>query len=87
MLFELNSNTLNNDIAIQLPIEFFSVKNMEPSWLLLTPMSLNPNRPTLETKETKTQRELYIVSDEMKNTLEHFGKNNRTTKRRQLQQN
>ena len=47
---------------------------MEDSWLLSTPMSLNANRPTLETKETKTQRELFIVIDEMKNSLEHFGK-------------
>ena len=29
---------------------------MEDSWLLLTPMSLNANTPTLETEETKTQR-------------------------------
>ena len=37
-------------------------------------MSLNANTPTLETKETKTQRELFIVIDEMANTLEHFRK-------------
>ena len=37
-------------------------------------MSLNANTPTLETKETKTQRELFIVIDGMTNTLEHFGK-------------
>ena len=37
-------------------------------------MSLNANTPTLETKETKTQRELFIITDEMTNTLEHFGK-------------
>ena len=37
-------------------------------------MSLNANTPTLETKETKTQRELFIVIDKMTNTLEHFGK-------------
>ena len=37
-------------------------------------MSLNANAPTLETKETKTQRELYIVIKEFSNTLEHFGK-------------
>ena len=37
-------------------------------------MSLNANTPTLETKETKTQRELFTVIDEMTNTLEHFGK-------------
>ena len=43
-------------------------------------MSLNANTPTLGTKETKTQRELYIVINEMTNTLEHFGKkwNNKT---------
>ena len=45
---------------------------MEDSWLLSTPMSLNANMPTLETKERKTQRELFTVTDEM--TLEHFGK-------------
>ena len=38
-------------------------------------MSLNANTPTMETKETKTQRGLYIVIDEMANTLEYFGKN------------
>ena len=37
-------------------------------------MSLNANTPTLETKETKTQRELFIVVDQMPNTLEHFAK-------------
>ena len=47
---------------------------MEDSWLLSTLMSLNANTPTLETKETKTQREVFIVIDEMPNTLEHFGK-------------
>ena len=49
---------------------------MDDSWILLTVMfmSLNANTPTLETKETKTQRELYIVIDEMTNTLEYFGK-------------
>ena len=47
---------------------------MEDSWLLSTPMSLNPNKPTLETKETKTQRELFIVIDKITNTLERFGK-------------
>ena len=47
---------------------------MEDSWLLPTPMPLNANTPTLETKETKTQRELFIVIDEMTNSLEHFGK-------------
>ena len=59
---------------MQLTIEFFRVKNMEDSWLLSTPMRLNANTPTLETKETKTQRELYIVINEMTNILEHFGK-------------
>ena len=50
---------------------------MDDSWLLLTVMfmSLNANTPTMETKETKTQRGLYIVIDEMANTLEYFGKN------------
>ena len=47
---------------------------MEESWLLSTPMSLNANTLTLETKEMKTQRELFIVIDEMTNTLEHSGK-------------
>ena len=37
-------------------------------------MLLNASTPTLETKETITQRELHIVIDEMANTLEHFGK-------------
>ena len=45
---------------------------MEDSWLLSTPIPLNANTPTLETKETKTQRELYIVINEMTNILEHF---------------
>ena len=53
-------------------MSFFRGKNMEDGWLLSTPMSLNANRPTLETKERKTQRELFIVIDEM--TLEHIGK-------------
>ena len=47
---------------------------MQDSWLLSTSMSLNTNMPTLETTETKTQRELSIIIDEMRNTLEHFGK-------------
>ena len=37
-------------------------------------MPVNANTLTLETKETKTQRELYVVINEMTNTLEHFGK-------------
>ena len=45
---------------------------MEDSWLLSTPMSPHANTPTLETKETKTQKELYTVINEMTNTLEHF---------------
>ena len=53
---------------------------MEDSWLLSTPMPLNANMPTLETKETKTQRESYIVIDEMTNTLEHFGKKKQNNK-------
>ena len=47
---------------------------MEDSRLLSTPMLLNVNTPTLEMKETKTQRELFIVIDEITNTPEHFGK-------------
>ena len=47
---------------------------MKGSWLLSTPISLIANTPTLETKEMKIQRELFIVIDEMTNTLEHFGK-------------
>ena len=47
---------------------------MENSWLLSTTMSLNAKTPTLETKEMKTQTELFIVIDEMTNTLKHFGK-------------
>ena len=35
---------------------------------------VNANTPTLKTRETKTQRELDIVTDEMTNTLEHFEK-------------
>ena len=37
-------------------------------------VNANVNTPTLETKETKTQRELFIVIHEMTNTVEHFGK-------------
>ena len=37
-------------------------------------MPPNANTPILETKETKTQKELYIVIIEMTNTLEHFEK-------------
>ena len=59
---------------------------VENSWLLSTPMLRNTNTPILEIQETKTQRELFIVIDEMANILEHFWKV-RTTKRRQLQQN
>ena len=47
---------------------------MEDSWLLSIPMPPNANTPILETKETKTQKELYIVIIEMTNTLEHFEK-------------
>ena len=42
---------------------------MEDSWLLSTPMPQNADTPTLEIKETKTQKELYIVINEMTNTL------------------
>ena len=61
-------------MVIQLSIEFFRVKNMEGRWLLSTPISLNANTPTLETEETKTQTDLFIVIDEITNTLKHFGK-------------
>ena len=54
---------------------------MKDSWLLSTPMLLNAN--ILEMKEKKTQRELFIVIGEMRNILEHLGKN-RATKTRQL---
>ena len=47
---------------------------MKDSGLLSAPMPLNAITWRLETKETKTQRELYIVINEMTNTLEHFGK-------------
>ena len=47
---------------------------MEDSGLLSAPMPLNAITPRLETKETKTQRELNIVINEMTNTLEHFWK-------------
>ena len=47
---------------------------MEDSWLLSTLMSLTANTLISEMKETKTQRELIIVIDEMTNTLEQFGK-------------
>ena len=43
---------------------------MEDRWFLSTPMPLNAHMVTLETKETKTQRESYIVIDEMTNALE-----------------
>ena len=36
-------------------------------------LSLNANTPTLEVKQAKTQRELFIDLDEMTNILEHFG--------------
>ena len=47
---------------------------MEDSWLLSTPMPPNANTLTLQTKETETQKELYVVINEMTNTLEHFEK-------------
>ena len=37
-------------------------------------MLLNANTLILEMNVTKTQRELFVVIDEMKNILEHFGK-------------
>ena len=36
-------------------------------------MSLNADTPTLETRGTKTQRELFIVIEEIINTLGHSG--------------
>ena len=57
---------------------------MEDSFLLLIIMPLNANTLILETKKPKTQGELYIVTNEMTNTVEHFGKKNRKTKQRQL---
>ena len=47
---------------------------MEDSWLLSTPMLLKDNTSTLEIKVMKTQRELFIVIDEMANILEYFEK-------------
>ena len=49
-------------------------------------MSLNANTTTLEMKETKTQRELYIVIDEMTYPRVLWEKD-RTKKLRQHQQN
>ena len=69
---------------MQLTIEFPRVTNMEDSCLLLTITPLNANTLILETKNPKTQGELYIVTNKMTNTLEHFGKKYRTTKQRQL---
>ena len=69
---------------MQLTIEFLRITNMEDSCLLLIIMPLNANTLILETKKPKTQGELYIVTNEMTNTVEHFGKKNRTTKQRQL---
>ena len=51
---------------------------MEDSWLLsilLTPISLNTNTLTFETKEMKIQRELFILIDQTTSSLEYFGKN------------
>ena len=47
---------------------------MEDSWLLSAPIPLNANTPTLETKDTKPQRELSKAINEMTNTLEQLGK-------------
>ena len=47
---------------------------MEDSWFLSTPVLLNATTMTLEMKETNNQKELFIVSDEITNILEHFGK-------------
>ena len=65
---------------MQLSNEFFRVKNMEDSQLLSKPMSLNANTPTMETEETETPRELFVVIDEMADTLEHFGKKSNNNK-------
>ena len=46
---------------------------MKDSCLLSTSMLLNAYTPTLEMKETKTQREVFIAIDEITNTLEHVG--------------
>ena len=43
-------------------------------------MSLNANTPTMETEETETPRELFVVIDEMADTLEHFGKKSNKNK-------
>lgn len=47
---------------------------MEDSWVLSIPMWLKANMPTLEIKETKTQRKSIIVIDKMVNTLGFFEK-------------
>ena len=47
---------------------------MEDSWVLSITMWLKANMPTLEIKETKTQRKLIIVIDKMVNTLGFFEK-------------
>ena len=47
---------------------------MEDSWVLSIPMWLKANMPTLEIKETKTQRKSIIVNDKMVNTLGFFEK-------------
>lgn len=43
---------------------------MQESWLLATPMLINANTMTLETKETNVQKELFIDIDEIANILE-----------------
>ena len=47
---------------------------MEDSWVLSITMWLKADMPTLEIKETKTQRKLIIVIDKMVNTLGFFEK-------------
>ena len=47
---------------------------MEDNWVLSITMWLKANMPTLEIKETKTQRKLIIVIDKMVNTLGFFEK-------------
>lgn len=47
---------------------------MEDNNLLSTPMLLNTTTPTLEMKEMKIKKWLFLVVDEMTDILEHFGK-------------
>ena len=47
---------------------------MEESRLLSTLVLLNANKPTLESKKANIYRELFIVTDDVTNILEHFEK-------------